>query len=357
MEGTKRKFTRALMDWHRNENFRVLPWKQEKDPYRIWLSEIILQQTRAEQGLPYYLRFIEAYPDISSLAQAPEEDVFRLWQGLGYYNRCRNLMQTAREVAGRYKSQFPNTYEGLLTLKGIGPYTASAIASFAFGRPHAVVDGNVNRVLSRYFGIETAFDTAAGKNGIQTLATELLDREDSAGYNQAIMDHGATICTPASPKCEYCPLQEDCFAFTKNMVQDLPVKTRKTPVRTRYYNYLLLTDKDRLWIRKRTEKDIWQNLYEPKLIETKSPIEEDEVEGLIRESGIRYEGLVRDQGSFRQKLTHQIIESRFFSLQVCADEMGVDDGLWVAFSELERYAFPKTLVSFLEKKILLLETE
>ncbi len=194
-------FRKALLKWHMEDNNRILPWKQERDPYKIWLSEIILQQTRAAQGLPYYLRFAAEYPTIHDLAAAEDEAVFRLWQGLGYYNRCRNLLHTARYIAGKRNGHFPDDYHEIRQLKGIGSYTAAAIASFAFHQPYAVVDGNVLRVLSRFGGIDTPVDTPEGKKVFQVLAQELLDKEHNAAYNQAIMDFGASVCTPAIPKC------------------------------------------------------------------------------------------------------------------------------------------------------------
>ena len=219
-------FTKSLLDWHRTRNDRSLPWKNEKDPYRIWLSEIILQQTRAEQGIPYYLRFIEKYPDVASLAEAADEDVFRLWQGLGYYNRCRNLLVTARYVHNELEGQFPESYEGLLRLKGVGAYTAAAVASFAFGLPQAVLDGNVYRVLSRYFAVDAIPGTTIGRKRFQNLADLCLEPEASGAYNQAIMDLGATICTPLSPGCEQCPLAKRCQARTRGLTELLPVKTK-----------------------------------------------------------------------------------------------------------------------------------
>lgn len=353
MEITKaqqREFTRKLMKWHENENDRQLPWKDEKDPYKIWLSEIILQQTRAEQGLPYYNSFTEAYPSVADLAAANDEEVFRLWQGLGYYNRCKNLLATARIVSQEGNNKFPNTYEGLLALKGIGPYTAAAIASFAYDLPHAVVDGNVYRVLGRYFGVDKPYDSTDGKRVFHALAQDLLCQEKPGAYNQAIMDLGATVCTPASPKCGLCPLRSHCFAFNNNMISELPVKGKKVAVKKRYFHYLMLTNENRLWIRKRTEKDIWQNLYEPLLIEEREALdleqlERDHVQAFNPKESGSYEG------SMTQRLTHQIIESRFYTWELERAETMENAGEWVVFSDLKKYAFPKTLVSFLEKKL------
>jgi A/G-specific adenine glycosylase len=346
-------FTRQLLDWHYHENNRSLPWKSEKDPYKIWLSEIILQQTRAEQGLPYYLRFTESFPTIKDLAAAKDEDVFRLWQGLGYYNRCKNLLASARFIANELNGHFPDSYEAILQLKGIGPYTAAAIASFAYGLPHAVVDGNVYRVLARYFGIETPYDSTEGKKQFQSLAQELLEGNQNADYNQAIMDLGATVCTPAAPACQQCPLSSDCTAFQKHIVSLLPVKNKKVTVRKRYFHYLLLHSEDEhLWISKREEKDIWQNLFQPFLIEHSASMEGTELRSLLPSALLGQSSQLIYEGTQKQRLTHQIIETKFFSMMVKRpEEINTVKGEWVKLNELKKFPFPKTIVSFLEKKL------
>jgi A/G-specific adenine glycosylase len=345
-------FTRQLMHWHGSENTRSLPWKQEKDPYKIWLSEIILQQTRAAQGLPYYLRFTEVYPTVAAFAAANDEDAFRIWQGLGYYNRCRNMLATARLVADGHKGIFPKSYEGLIGLKGIGPYTAAAIASFAYGLPHAVVDGNVYRVLSRYFGIDTPFDSTAGKKEFQQLAQLLLDTSDSSAYNQAIMDLGATVCTPKLPKCDICPLQKHCTAYRQDMVALLPVRSKKQQVVKRHFNYILLTTANALWLHKRTDKDIWQNLYEPYLVESGQPLDSDQLRAHPGfPSGVPKNAVLKHEGKLSQKLTHRIIESQFYSISLKHEIEPGSDGSWVPFHALKNYAMPKTVLSFLEKKL------
>lgn len=352
-KGQKKYFTEELMHWHSTANTRNLPWKEEKDPYKIWVSEIILQQTRALQGLPYYLKFTEAYPDVHAMAGTKDEDAFRLWQGLGYYNRCKNMLATARYVSKELKGKFPDTYEDILSLKGIGPYTASAIASFAYGLPQAVVDGNVYRVLSRYFGIDTPFDTTEGIRQFRELAQELLDKTNSAAYNQAIMDLGATVCTPgASADCLNCPLQEKCVAYKQGMVAMLPVKSKKTEVKKRYFHYLLIHAGDKVWIQKRSGKDIWQNLHEPYLLEADQPLDTSE---LVKHPGFKKLDLpkVRPQyeGSLSQRLTHRIIESRFYTLYIPKVINMPGEGSWQPVPALKNLAFPKTLVSFLEKKL------
>jgi A/G-specific adenine glycosylase len=346
----KRYFTKQLVGWHHTDNDRSLPWKEEKDPYRIWLSEIILQQTRALQGLPYYLRFTEDYPTVNALAKAKDEDAFRLWQGLGYYNRCRNMLATARIIAGEHKGRFPNTYEELLALKGIGPYTASAIASFAYGLPEAVVDGNVYRVLSRYFDIDTPVDTTEGKKQFAALAKELLHRENSAAYNQAIMDLGATVCKPANPKCGDCPLQ-NCFAFDKQLTTSLPVKSKKTAVATRHFHYVVFTTGDKIWIRKRTDNDIWQNLHEPFLVEHTFQLDDKSLSAHPEFKKLKLAVKPVYEGASTQRLTHRIIESRFFTAILNKpSQLSLDQGNWIATKDLKNYGFPKTVISFLEKK-------
>lgn len=340
-------FTEKLMHWHQTANTRDLPFKGEKDPYKIWLSEIILQQTRAEQGLPYYLKFIEAYPTVKALANTTDDQAFQLWQGLGYYARCRNMLATARHIANDLGGHFPTTYNEILLLKGIGPYTAAAIASFAYGLPHAVVDGNVIRVLARYFGLKTPFDTTEGKKEFARLADELLDKPASAEYNQAIMDHGATICTPQLPKCGLCPVQEHCVAYHKNLIQVLPVRSKRPAVRMRYFHYLILLHGDKIWLRKRDAKDIWQGLYEPFMIEHEAALSRAEVAEKAAVEGIHTS--FDYEGSLTQKLTHQLIETRFYCAELPA-ETPIPGGLWTLKSKMKDKAFPKTLVSFFEKK-------
>lgn len=344
-------FTRQLMHWHATHNDRSLPWKEEKDPYKIWLSEIILQQTRAQQGLPYYLRFIEAYPSIQDMATADDEEAFRLWQGLGYYNRCRNMLATARHIATELKGRFPHSYDTIQSLKGVGPYTAAAIASFAFGLPHAVIDGNVYRVLSRYFGIDTPIDTTQGKKEFTELANQLLDKSDSAGYNQAIMDLGATVCKPANPNCSNCPLQKKCFAYEQGLINVLPVKSKKLIVRTRYFHYILFIHQGKIWLQKRTGDDIWQNLYEPYLVEHTHTLAPHQLAGheLLRHLKLKGDHLIF-AGNGRQRLTHRIIETHFYLYKTQHLLRGLPDGgQWVTRQEIDKYAFPKSVLSFFEK--------
>lgn len=346
-------FTRSLMSWHASANERSLPWKSEQDPYRIWLSEVILQQTRALQGLPYYLKFTETYPTVTHLADANDNEVFRIWQGLGYYNRCKNMLATARYIARELHGRFPDTYEGLLQLKGIGPYTASAIASFAYRLPNAVIDGNVYRVLSRYFNIADPIDSATGKSLFAALAHKLLYTADSAAYNQAIMDLGATVCTPRKARCGNCPLSERCKALAQGTIELLPVKSKKVTVRTRYFNYALLWQDNKLWIEKRTGNDIWENLHQPYLIETSDEITQTE---LMHHPEIVTLQLDKHQfetvGKSTQRLTHQLIKATFYKITLPPDwPMPKREGVWMNVAELKKTAFPKTVVSFLENNL------
>lgn len=346
----KRLFTAQLLHWAAHENQRDLPWKEETDPYRIWLSEIILQQTRAEQGRPYYERFITAYPTLQDLAAAPDDDVFRLWQGLGYYNRCRNMLTTARKLVMENEGKFPEDYDSLLALKGIGPYTAAAIASFAFGRPHAVVDGNVIRVLARVFGLATPFDTTEGKKEFQQLATELLASDEPARYNQAIMDLGATVCLPLSPVCGACPERKICTAFNKGLINLLPVRSKKQGLKQRFFHYLLLQHKGELWLHRRGPGDIWQNLYEPLLVETEEALDSRMIQQTELVKRLAVKGDLQYMGNLRQRLTHQQLELRFFIYQLTEkpDMQGLE-GLWQPLNKLQRLAFPRSVVTFFEK--------
>ena len=353
MDADKKFFTAKLTAWHATENQRSLPWKSVKDPYKIWLSEVILQQTRAQQGLPYYIAFTEAYPTIQEMAAADDQEAFRLWQGLGYYNRCKNMLATARFISSDLGGSFPGTYDDLLQLKGIGPYTAAAIASFAFALPNAVVDGNVYRVLARYFGIDTPFDTTPGKKVFPELAQELLDTKNSAAYNQAIMDLGATVCTPRNSLCDTCPLQKKCTAYRLELIDILPVRSKKQTVRKRYFNYLLLNWKDKLWIHKRTDGDIWSNLHEPFLIETTDPLTKSTISDnhQFKELDIPYNEIIY-RGKTTQRLTHQLITASFFSTNLTKQpNMNKYTGMWLSTNDLKKIAFPKTLVSFLKNNL------
>lgn len=337
-------FRELLLSWHERDNDRTLPWKEEKDPYKIWLSEIILQQTRAEQGLPYYLRFIRHYPNVQLLATAADQEVFKLWEGLGYYSRCRNLLHTARTIVNEFQGIFPGNYKDLLKLKGIGPYTAAAISSFAFNEAQPVIDGNVYRVLARYHSDETPYDSSEGKKHFGKLAKEAFDADRPAAYNQAIMDFGATICTPKNPKCDSCPLESNCLAKAKDTVLLLPIKSKRLAVKTRHFHYWLLREDNRLFIRQRTEKDIWQSLHELYLVESENYFYDEQIKKQLGNEAIR------PIYTTKQRLTHQLIISNFYQLTITKQAASTfTKGHWITKEEIKNYAFPKTIVSFLRE--------
>lgn len=327
-----------------------MPWKGEKDPYKIWLSEIILQQTRVEQGLGYYNRFVDAFPDVRKLANAQDEKVFKYWEGLGYYSRCRNLLVAARYISKDLNGTFPVTYEEIVKLKGVGPYTAAAIASFAYNLPYAVVDGNVFRLLARVYGIDTPVDTAGGKKRFAALASELLDKKHPALYNQAIMDFGATICKPVSPLCESCILKTGCIANKTRQVHLFPVKLKKSVVKKRWFYYLVLTWGNRLAIQKRTSKDIWQGLYEFPLIETDEERSPQKVLIQAKKRGwVKQETKipVLQIKKFTQQLSHQFITGVFIEI---ASTHQHSDWSWTTASERRKMAFPVLINRYFASK-------
>ncbi|RDB03312.1 A/G-specific adenine glycosylase [Runella aurantiaca] len=310
-------FANELIKWYEYHH-RDLPWRRTRNAYYIWLSEIILQQTRIAQGLPYYERFVEAYPTVIDLANAPEQEVIRLWQGLGYYSRARNLHQTAKYIVEELNGAFPTTYAGLLKLKGIGPYTAAAIASFAYDEPVAVVDGNVYRVLSRVFGIDTDITSGDGQRQFANLANELISREQPATYNQAIMEFGAVQCTPSSPDCLLCPVQPHCVAFATGRIHLLPVKVKKTKVRERFFNYFVIVQNGRIAMRQRTDKDVWQKLFDFYLIETDATVQsiDEFTDNQIISSIFSQTTISPPSRIFTHILTHQRIQAQFWVLEV-----------------------------------------
>ena len=337
------------MLWNTEQNKRCMPWKGEKDPYKIWLSEIILQQTRVEQGLAYYNRFIEKFPKVELLAAADENEVFKLWEGLGYYSRCKNLIASAKVIAFAYEGVFPNSYEKILQLKGIGPYTAAAIASFAYNLPHAVVDGNVLRVISRFFAIVTPIDSTEGKRFFTELAEALLDATSPATYNQAIMDFGATICKPQLPLCTICFLQPACIAFKKNLVKELPVKEKKLIKKHRYFYYIIAEYDNKIYVKKRTVNDIWQNLWEFILVEksqklsAKNFIKSKEFTFLFPEK----DDIINTTVFYKQQLTHQTIEGTFIYVK-CKRSFKNDLYTAIEKKAISSLAFPRFITSFFE---------
>lgn len=330
------------MKWHEHENLRNFPWRNEKNPYFIWLSEIILQQTRSEQGLPYYLKFKKHYPKVTDLANASLDKVLRDWQGLGYYSRARNMHGTAKHIAEKLNGIFPKTFDEIIQLKGVGAYTAAAIASFAYNEPQAVVDGNVIRVLARVFGVELPFDTGEGKKKFRELAQQLLDKKNPASYNQAIMDFGASVCTP-KPVCEQCFFSRKCVAFNHDLIGELPVKSKKITIRHRYFYYFLLQNKTQIAIRQRNGKDIWQGLWELPMVELAQPNIQEIKKILKREVTVISE--------HTQTLSHQKIHSFFIDIKRLDTNQIPDIPFQMApKNELEQFAFPKTIHLFLHEK-------
>ncbi len=339
-------FGQGLRAWYA-AGHRDLPWRRTRDPYRIWLSEVILQQTRVDQGTAYYERFIEAHPTVHSLAAAPDSEVMRLWQGLGYYSRARNLLAAARMVVNDHEGRFPDTVEGLRSLKGVGDYTAAAIASIAFDRPAAVVDGNVYRVLARAFGVDTPIDTTAGRREFARLALELLDTGHPGDHNQAVMELGATVCLPRKPLCDSCPLAQRCIARIQDRTGVLPVKAGRTKVRVRHFNYLVLGGREGLVVHQRTGRDIWQDLYQPPLVESKGPATRAEVEGAARTLLGRNAPVLTTRGPLKHILSHQVIHATFWTLDCPATPL--PEG-WVLADRrtLDRFAMPRLIGRFLE---------
>lgn len=343
-------FTAELIKWNKKDNDRVMPWKNQNDPYKIWISEIILQQTRVQQGEKYYNRFIQAFPTVQHIANAPESKVFKLWEGLGYYNRCKNIISSARYITTELEGKFPNTFNDLLQLKGIGNYTASAIASFAYNLPHAVLDGNVFRILSRFFGISIAIDNNNGKKFYSLIANELLNKKNPAVYNQAIMDFGATICKPKLPLCNICPLQQNCFAFTNEMVNSLPIKEKIITRKFRWLYYLLIEYNNKLYVRKRTETDIWQNLHEFVLIEMPKPVSMIALKAstafkkIFNSIPLTFNSISK---IYTQQLTHQTISGQFISVNI-ETKISIRGYQLIPINQLNLLPFPKFISTYLK---------
>jgi len=349
----EKQFSKLLLQWNLDQNDRHMPWKGEKNPYFIWLSEIILQQTRVEQGLPYFLSFKQKYPTVKHLALAEEDEVMKLWQGLGYYSRARNLHETAKNVAFNMAGLFPDSFEGLIKLKGVGDYTAAAIASFAFGEKKAVVDGNVIRVLARVFGIDVAFDTTDGKKKFNALAQALIDENEPGAYNQAIMDFGAVVCSPQNPRCDVCPFQKFCTAYQQNRIENLPVRKAKIKILPRYFNYLVIKNKDEIFISKRTGDDIWKNLYELPMFETAQPLKKNIKTAVSTFLGNKDFEIAGYSEGFIQLLTHRKIHSQFIEIELQNFNSAAKIGQKIKLRDLNSFAFPKTIHLFLSQKFLL----
>lgn len=343
-------FAKILMYWYQ-KNKRNLPWRKTKNPYLVWLSEIMLQQTRVEQGLPYFLKFKQHFPTVFDLANADEQTVLKLWQGLGYYSRARNLHFTAKFIADELNGIFPSTYKEIIKLKGIGDYTAAAIASICFDENTAVVDGNVYRVLSRYFGIKTPINSSAGIKEFKILAQTLIDENQPGNYNQAIMDFGATQCKPKKPDCETCPFNESCVALQKNLISELPVKEKKLKVRNRYFNYLVIKTADNKTIlSERKNKGIWQGLYQFPLIETKKVIDET---ALI--SSEEFNLLFPEETSVKlfnpkeiiHKLSHQHLHTKFWIVKTESVKKET-----INWNDVSKFPVPVLIANFLDEYLL-----
>jgi A/G-specific adenine glycosylase len=342
-------FSKRLLKWYKI-NKRDLPWRGTTDPYKIWLSEVILQQTQVIQGLTYYLKFVKHYPDVKFLAKAPSDEVMKHWQGLGYYSRARNLHEAAKMVADKHKGVFPKTYDEIRELKGVGDYTAAAIASLAFNLPYAVVDGNVYRVLSRVFGIDLAIDSTEGKKYFQKLADELLDKKEAANYNQAVMEFGALYCRPVNPDCANCIFIDKCVAFQKQKVSELPFKSKKTKVRDRYFNYVVFRYKNDLYLQKRTKKDIWQDLYEFFLIETdkkqkpEAILKNKMLNEMVSPKNMILKSVSKD---YKHILSHQNLHTIFYlvELKLLLKTKSLKK---VNIKSLNKYALPRLIEKYLK---------
>jgi A/G-specific adenine glycosylase len=342
-------FTRPIYSWY-SQNLRHLPWRNTRDPYFIWISEAILQQTRVSQGLPYYLRITERFPDVRALAESLEDELLKLWEGLGYYTRARNLHQAARSILINYEGKFPETYESIRQLKGVGEYTAAAVASIAFGLPYATVDGNVIRVLSRYFGITEPFDSPDGRKIFRDLANEILDRSDPGSHNQSVMEFGALMCKPAKPECSICPVKSSCFACLNGVVEKLPVRKNKPAINQLYFTFLHVENCNSVLIGKRTDNGIWKSLYQLPLIETEKLLSEEEIlilppiANLLATEGSQ---LIAISRQYSHKLTHRNITARFVHIKCPVLSTYWSKYLQVDKEEISKFAFPVLIKNYL----------
>ncbi len=341
-------FSIEIYKWY-NVYKRELPWRESTNPYFIWLSEIILQQTRVAQGTKYFLNFKSQFPTVNLLASATEDEVLKLWQGLGYYSRARNLHSTAKIIVNEFNGQFPADYKKLLKLKGVGSYTAAAIASIAFNLPHPTVDGNIYRVLARYFGIETPIDTNRGKKEFYNIAEDLISHENPGMHNQALMEFGALQCVPTSPGCKICPLAQTCYAYKNGEINTLPVKSKKTKQRKRYFYFYYFENGNYFFLEKRTGKDIWQNLYQFPLIETEKELSDSEIlkNGFPGNSGLK--GNIKSVSAKRKHiLSHQIIYARAIHIEIKNKDFKSDAFIQVNKKDIHKFAVPRLLEQFFE---------
>ncbi len=342
-------FAKKLIKWYKISH-RNLPWRGIKDPYKIWLSEIILQQTQVNQGLAYYIKFTENYPTVEDLAKASIDKVMKHWQGLGYYSRARNLHETAKNISNKYMGVFPKTYDKIRELKGIGDYTAAAIASIAYDLPHAVVDGNVYRVLSRVFGVKLPIDSGEGKKYFQNLANELLPKKEAAIYNQAIMEFGALYCRPVNPDCENCIFNSKCVALAEQAVSELPFKSKKTKITDRWFNYVLFQYKNNIYINKRSKKDIWQGLYEFYLIETDKKqkpeivLKSKEFKKIINAKNFTLRSVSHE---YKHILSHQNLHTTFYVIQL-KQPLKTKLLKQTKLDSIHKFAFPRLIEKYLK---------
>jgi A/G-specific adenine glycosylase len=343
-------FKKLLSNWYR-QNKRDLPWRNSNNPYYIWVSEIILQQTRVAQGIGYYNRFIESFPTVFDLAKAEEDDVLKVWQGLGYYSRARNMQTAAKMIVQDYNGDMPKDYDKLIKVKGIGPYSAGAIASFAFKLPTPAIDGNVYRVISRVFGVFSSPYTAAGKKEFQDIVFDLMDKDHPDVFNQGLLDFGALQCVPRNPKCINCPFSQYCYAYRNNVIDSLPVKGKKIDVRDRYFNYLLIRYNNYTFISKRGGNDIWQSLYEFPLIETSRVMEINDLTEREEWNLLFYNlqpQVVYYSPIVKHLLSHQNIFTRFIVVEIKSTSENLRNGYkQVLTSEIDNYSVPRVIDSFL----------
>ena len=354
------KFSAKITLWY-EDNKRDLPWRKTSDPYRVWLSEIILQQTRIDQGTDYYLRFVESFPDVASLAAAGEERILKHWQGLGYYSRARNLFKTASIIAGKYNGKFPDTYEEIIKLPGIGTYTAAAILSIAFQKPYPVVDGNVYRVISRLFGMREPIDSGKGKKVIHQKMQELMGGADPGTYNQAVMEFGAMHCTPMNPGCTACIFKAECVALASGEVENFPVRKPRPVQRYRYFNYFLFlirgNDSVKIMINKRKGNDIWKNLYDFPLIETETKQSLRKLQAMVEAAMNLKNKTLRIMGNeYKHILSHQVIMARFIQVEMTEKELSTiqknlrfEDLIPIEIRDLAQYPVPRLIDKFLEE--------
>lgn len=342
------------MDWYENHK-RDLPWRNTKDPYKIWLSEVILQQTRVNQGLNYYLKFIENYPTVSKLASASEHEVLKLWQGLGYYSRARNMHSAAKHIKQYFNGKFPADYESIRALKGVGDYTSAAIASFAYNLPYPVLDGNVMRVYSRFLGITAPIDSKEGKKNLQEAASKFLTKKNPGTYNQAIMELGAICCTPKNPKCNECPIQIACYAYSHQLAGKLPIKQGKTKQRERYLNYLVIQSGNKLVLRNRTKKDIWKGLHDFPCIETtkSTPVQKlvnsKEWKNIFGRNKVTIKSVSDTQTHI---LSHQKLKANFIKVRLDKPLTKLPENcFWIKQENMDEYAIPRLIERYISTHI------